>query len=524
MSPSVARVRRLARSRGFLIAAGMVAGILVLQMVTTVVGVIAATRLSQAAALDTYSYVGDLTAERVERYAESARDAATGTADQLERDPDISDEDLVESMYLRLEREPTVRAVYVGRADGSFVVVRRDGSGFDVQVGDPEAGDPGTTTDYDATFTPLGSRPIDAGYDPRTRPWYQAGLSGTGIQWTDPYAQFDGASTLVSATRAARSGQGLIGVAGADLETDSLGLLLADLPIGEGAVAYLLSPEGLVIATPAGGTTDAVTEAREAGEVPTATELGITMPEPPPAYGVDEFEVEGSTIILNRALDPEEHLDWILHFEAEESQLSPGLDRLTGVVVAITVFSLVIALGALVVALRVWRPLRAMRDRAATDQLTGLANRHELLRRGSALVDHAAKRGDTVVAVVLDLDNFKRLNDRYGHNAGDYALETVALALRENIRAGDLAARTGGDEFVVIQVQRPQDDTREIVGRMRDQVERALHTRVLGGEGVGVTAGFATAERGEPLDALMQRADVALVEGKARAKGEVYGG
>ncbi|WP_084104176.1 diguanylate cyclase [Demequina sp. NBRC 110056] len=327
----------------------------------------------------------------------------------------------------------------------------------------------------------------------------------------------------MSATRSAEVGNDLVALVGADLELTSLSQVLADLPIGDGARAYVLAPSGAIVAAPPEAL-ELLQETVDAeGRVLTADDLGLTTPADDLGAGETRYDVQGDRIFLTRAFEADEDLDWILEIEADEGDLSPGLDRLTATVVAITLFSLVIAIGALLLALRVWRPLRAMRDRAATDQLTGLANRHELLRRGSALVEKAAARGDRVLAVAFDLDNFKLLNDTYGHEAGDHALETVALALRENVRAGDLAARTGGDEFVAVLVLRRNDEPFDVVARMRDHIEHALNTRVFGGEEVGVTAGYATTVSEDGLDGLMGRADDALVAGKREGKGRVYG-
>ncbi|GIG54326.1 sensor domain-containing diguanylate cyclase [Demequina activiva] len=522
MSSPPQRLRRLSRSRGFLIAAAMVITILILQIVTTIAGVLAVTRQADAAAIDTYGYVGDLTAERVARYVESASDVTEGTAVQIEREQDISMDRLATAMYLRLEREPTVRSLYVGWADGSFLVVRRDGSGFDVQQ---RSGPPGQLTssgDYDSQFTMLGEQTIESEYDPRARPWYKAGVGGSDVSWTDPYLQFGSDETLVSAARAARGGEGLIAVAGADLELVSLGQVLDDLPLGEGADAYVLSRGGVIIAVPSGQLREVEEISARYGKPARAEDLDLQMAPPPLEPGQDYISEDGLTIVLERTLEPAADLDWVLHLNADASQLSQGLSNLTGTVVVITAFSVLITIVAILLALRVWRPLRSLRQRAATDQLTGLANRHEYLRRGTPLVERAIARGDMVIAVVVDLDNFKRLNDTYGHETGDLALETVALSLRANIRASDIAARTGGDEFVVVQVLSPGGDAHAIVSRLRDEIEHDLHARVDGGEAVGVTAGFAVAQWGDRLDGLVARADAALIEGKQAVKGRVY--
>ena len=522
MPPTTGRLRRLSRSRGFLIAAVMVIAILLLQIVTTIAGVVAVTRQTDAAAIDTYGYVGDLTAERVARYVESASDVTEATAIQIERDPEVSMDELREAMYERLMREPTVRAMYVGWTDGSFLVVRRDGSGFDVQSRSGAPGQLTSSADYDARLTLLGEETIDSRYDPRARPWFEAGAGDSGVNWTDPYLEFDSSETLVSSARAAR-GDDVIAVAGADLELTSLGLVLDDLPLGAGAEAYVLSPGGTVIAVPSPLLAQVEEISARYGKPARAGDLGLQMLPPPLEPGRDYISEDGLTIVLERTLAPAADLDWVLHLSADAAQLSQGLSNLTATVVVITVFSVLITIVAILLALRVWRPLSVMRDRATTDQLTGLANRHEFRRRGSLVVTRAVARGDVVLAIVLDLDNFKRLNDTYGHETGDHALETVAMALRTNIRGGDIAARTGGDEFVVIQVLRAGDDPHEVVSRTRDLVERELHTRIEGGEAVGVTAGYATATEDDRLDGLVARADAALIEGKQAVKGRVYG-
>ena len=94
--------------------------------------------------------------------------------------------------------------------------------------------------------------------------------------------------------------------------------------------------------------------------------------------------------------------------------------------------------------------LAAAERRAETDELTGLANRTTLERRLEAAVTDALRGGRRLSALVLDLDDFKRVNDRHGHGAGDVCLRAVARALEASLRPGDLAGRLGGEEFLVV--------------------------------------------------------------------------
>jgi diguanylate cyclase (GGDEF)-like protein/PAS domain S-box-containing protein len=87
---------------------------------------------------------------------------------------------------------------------------------------------------------------------------------------------------------------------------------------------------------------------------------------------------------------------------------------------------------------------------ASHDSLTGLLNRREMERRMQAALENAAVDRSTFAVVMIDLDGFKAVNDRFGHGAGDDFLRHVATTLREAVRAGDLIARFGGDEFLVL--------------------------------------------------------------------------
>mgnify|MGYP003295965484 CR=1 FL=1 len=96
------------------------------------------------------------------------------------------------------------------------------------------------------------------------------------------------------------------------------------------------------------------------------------------------------------------------------------------------------------------RAERELEYRASHDVLTGLPNRHRLQRELQHAVAHASQTGGGLALLYLDLDGFKTANDRSGHIAGDHVLREVADRLQLGLRQGDLVARVGGDEFVVL--------------------------------------------------------------------------
>ncbi|HZQ11514.1 MAG TPA: GGDEF domain-containing protein [Pseudolabrys sp.] len=156
------------------------------------------------------------------------------------------------------------------------------------------------------------------------------------------------------------------------------------------------------------------------------------------------------------------------------------------------------------------------RDAASTDFLTGLLNRRAFLENALRLCAKQAKNGKPVTLMMFDLDHFKSINDRFGHNVGDEALRAFADTIRKSMRGSDIIGRLGGEEFAAI-VDEPGDVAAMIAERVRAGFETA-GVEIAGIKiGATVSIGAATAtEVVTNIDALIARADVALY----RAKGE----
>jgi diguanylate cyclase (GGDEF)-like protein len=182
---------------------------------------------------------------------------------------------------------------------------------------------------------------------------------------------------------------------------------------------------------------------------------------------------------------------------------------------AALIISTVILSGALV------ESDRAHRRRSTLDPLTGLFNRNALEQRLSELDGQPCDpfNGQSHAFVLCDLDHFKRVNDQFGHAAGDAVLQDVAYTMRATLRAGDSIYRVGGEEILVMLPGAGHEDALEIAERLRV----AVRERRPVGVAVSISVGVAVAEPGVvDTDELLARADAALYAAKAQGRDVVY--
>ena len=163
--------------------------------------------------------------------------------------------------------------------------------------------------------------------------------------------------------------------------------------------------------------------------------------------------------------------------------------------------------------------LRRLSDEVSTDVLTQVANRRGLARAFDAECARIGRDGAGALAIgLLDIDNFKRLNDSLGHAAGDSALKALAATVRERLRPVDTVARFGGEEFVVLLPGTPVEEGQQALTRLQRSLSASLFMH--DGQEVFVTfsAGVTQWRPGEAIDAALERADEALYEAKRTGK------
>jgi diguanylate cyclase (GGDEF)-like protein len=160
------------------------------------------------------------------------------------------------------------------------------------------------------------------------------------------------------------------------------------------------------------------------------------------------------------------------------------------------------------------------RAEAGTDAVTGCMNHRAMRRRLDEEIGRAMRTGGPLSCLLIDLDDFKLVNDHHGHGAGDAMLRAVVQALAGEFRAFDRVARYGGDEFVVIL---PNAELESAAAAATRALERLQGLETPGSDGSGVSASIGVAQWQAPMstDELLEACDAALMRSKRQGKGRV---
>lgn len=159
---------------------------------------------------------------------------------------------------------------------------------------------------------------------------------------------------------------------------------------------------------------------------------------------------------------------------------------------------------------------------AASDSLTELANRRSFFEYAAAEVQRAQRYGHPLSLQMLDIDHFKSVNDQFGHAAGDQVLRELANVLRANLRHNDLAARIGGEEFVVLLPETRLEDAAQHAERLRMAISALRFSFDQATLGITVSIGVAALDSEElSPDPLLMRADNGLYQAKQDGRNRV---
>ncbi len=208
-----------------------------------------------------------------------------------------------------------------------------------------------------------------------------------------------------------------------------------------------------------------------------------------------------------------------------------GMEKFVGVIRYVNIF---VAFGAIVYSTIIYRnavieyedKLEKLNDEneyiANFDKLTGLPNRRLLYKKLDEIMVSADKNGTSFVIGIMDVDDFKKINDRFGHLCGDKALKNIAKASLKALRKHDIVGRWGGEEFLIILPDADMKDAKQVMERMRAAVAAAsVECEEISNITMTVTIGCEQYRAGKNVVEMINKADALLYKGKKSGKNVV---
>lgn len=235
--------------------------------------------------------------------------------------------------------------------------------------------------------------------------------------------------------------------------------------------------------------------------------------------GAYEYQSNGEHIFLNTRLLPE--FGWYLMVEQtshpSEKRLFTTLLKNLGISTFVSILFLFL----------LWLTIggyqRRLEQMATTDKLTGLMNRQAFDYLFRRLGTKNALQHKALSIILIDIDHFKKINDKYGHNVGDMVLKEVSAILSANTRSSDQSCRWGGEEFVILLDDCDLNAAQQRAEALRQSIETTHLPYREGRIQVTASCGVAEYRAGETLNMLINRADIALYQAKQQGRNQVVG-
>jgi diguanylate cyclase len=460
--------------------------------------------------------------------------------------------------------------VYFGGADGSFIGVNRVSKDFvELYLREPGAS---ARNVYSVHAPGDRSRILRSDdFDPRRRTWYGVAANKAGPVWSPVYNDFTSREPTITLARAAFGpDRSLVGVIATDVTLKVLTDVLRSTKVSANGVAFVMDGEGYVIATSGDElpfrTVDATPVRLRVDEMesPLIREAYVRVqawkkssPDASEPLSLEFATDFGALDIAASRTGRSFGLDWTTVVVVPRSDFMRGVTSsfVQGMGIAALCVMIALILG-LSILNRVLRDIRMLTDAAKKigdgeplpsldirrrdeigqlalsfsemeynlriDKLTAVFNRASLIAQIASLrrqLEQKSGEQPNFALLFIDLDHFKKINDQYGHGAGDRVLVAVAGRLKDSVRITDVVARYGGDEFVVL--LKGVTDVDDVIA-MEEKIRRIVEQPVQldhGKASVGVSIGWALfPEDGEDVDALLKIADKRMFDTKRLRK------
>lgn len=305
-----------------------------------------------------------------------------------------------------------------------------------------------------------------------------------------------------------------IGATGVGLAVDAVVKLIDDYQQRYERSVYFVDTTGRITLTGAQDGPQGAKVGDSLADIPGLSDMLEKLPSP--QSGRFEYQEHGREHFLNVRYIPE--LEWYLFVDKHDKALA-GIRQ--GLYINLLLCLLVTAIVLTLVSLAIRRYQQRIAALATTDVLTELPNRRGFDILAEQALQEALREQSPLCAVLLDLDNFKLINDEHGHLAGDEVLQRFARQLRDKLRQSDILCRWGGEEFILLLKNTDRQAAHDLAEKLRQQCAEQRYA--IADQTLQVTAslGLSQWQPGESLHSLLGRTDRALYRAKQSGRDRV---
>ncbi|MBT8766843.1 sensor domain-containing diguanylate cyclase [Metapseudomonas boanensis] len=299
-----------------------------------------------------------------------------------------------------------------------------------------------------------------------------------------------------------------LGATGVGLAVDAVIKLIDDYQRRYDRSIYFVDTTGRIVLTGAQSGPMGAKVGQSLSEIPGLKELQAKLKRP--QSGKFEYHEQGRNHFLNVRYIPE--LDWYLFVDKHEGGLLESVRKTLYLNLLICLIVTVVVL--ILVNRQIRRYQTRITDLANADSLTGLPNRRGFQLLAGQALQEARRDRKPLVALLLDLDHFKMLNDTYGHQAGDLVLQGFSQNLRDSLRQSDIICRWGGEEFIILLKDTGNANARQLAEKIRKEIASKRYPYKGVNLSVTTSIGLAEMHPDDSLDSLLSRADKGLYRAK----------
>lgn len=305
-----------------------------------------------------------------------------------------------------------------------------------------------------------------------------------------------------------------IGATGVGLAVDAVVKLIDDYQQRYERSVYFVDTTGRITLTGAQGGPQGAKVGDSLADIPGLSDMLEKLPSP--QSGRFEYQEHGREHFLNVRYIPE--LEWYLFVDKHDKALA-GIRQ--GLYINLLLCLLVTAIVLTLVSLAIRRYQQRIAALATTDVLTELPNRRGFDILAEQALQEAQREQSPLCAVLLDLDNFKLINDEHGHLAGDEVLQRFARQLRDKLRQSDILCRWGGEEFILLLKNTDRQAAHDLAEKLRQQCAQQRYAIAEQTLQVTASLGLSQWQPGESLHSLLGRTDRALYRAKQSGRDRV---